>query len=164
VQLDRGVLVEELVQTLGPERERPDHLGPVEALLHAVDHARLDEVDHAVGHEFGVDAEVLVVRQRRHDRVGDCTDAGLDRRAVRDPFGHEGGDLEIGLTADRGLDLDQLAVAATPAHDLGDVDLVAAERTRHVVGHFEEDAAPPDEARGVVGRDAEGEVAVPIGW
>ena len=96
--------------------------------------------------------------------LGIAADPGLDRRTVRDPFGDEGGDLEIGLTAHGRLDLDELAVAATPADDLGDVDLVAAERTRHVVGHFEEDAAPPDEARGVVGRDAEGEVAVPIGW
>ena len=57
-----------------------------------------------------------------------------------------------------------VAVTATPTHDLGDVDLVAAERARHVVGHFEEDAAPPDETCGVVAESAEGEVAVPIGW
>ena len=45
----------------GPERERADRLGPVQSLAHPVDDARLDEVDHAVGEQLGVHAEIAVV-------------------------------------------------------------------------------------------------------
>ena len=41
--------------------------------------------------------------------------------------------------------------------------LVAPEGARHVVGDLEEEPATPDEARGVVGRHAEREVAVAVG-
>ena len=46
--------------------------------------------------------------------------------------------------------------------DLADVELVAAERAWHVFGDLEEEPRTADEARGVVGRHAEREVAVLI--
>ena len=162
MQFDCGVLVEEPVQTVGSERERADGLGAVESFADTVDHARLHQVDHAVGHEFGVDPEVLVTGERCHDRVRDGTDACLDRGTVGDAFGDERGDLAVGVAWRRGWDLDEWAVAAAPADHLRQVQLVSAERARHVVGDLEEESASPDEARRVVGRHPEREVAVAV--
>jgi hypothetical protein len=54
-------------------------------LLEAVrDDAGLDEVDHAVGEHLGVDAEVVLVHQRREHRVGNGADAHLQNGAVGD--------------------------------------------------------------------------------
>ena len=60
------------------------------------DHARLDEVDDAVGEHLGVDAEVDLVEQAREDGVGNGADAHLECSAV----GDEGRDVR----RDRGLD------------------------------------------------------------
>ena len=77
-QLERRVLVEEVVQALGAEGERSDRLGPVELLGDSGDDAALDEVHHAVGEQLGVHAEVAVAGQRGEDRVRDRPDAGLE--------------------------------------------------------------------------------------
>ncbi len=163
VQLDGGVLVQELVQPRRAERERSDGLGAVQALADAIDHAGLHEVDHTVGEQLGVDAEVLVVGERRHDRVGDRADTGLDGRAVRDPLCDQRSDLAVGVAGGGGRHLDEWSVAPAPADHLRHVDLVAPERAWHGVGDLEEEPATSDEARGVVGRHAEREVAVAIG-
>ena len=61
-----------------------------------------------------------------------------------------------------GRHLDERAVDLDPPEDLADVDLVASERPRLLDVRFEEEAGPPDERGGVVGVDAEAEVAVAI--
>ena len=48
----------------GAEGERADRLGAVQPLAHPVDDARLDQVDHAVGQQLGVHAEIAMVAQR----------------------------------------------------------------------------------------------------
>ena len=62
-----------------------------------------------------------------------------------------------------GGDLDERPVDLDPAEHLADVDLVASERARLLGVGLEEEAGAADERGGVVGVDAEAEVAVPIG-
>ena len=93
----------------------------------------------------------------------DRADAGLERGTVGDPLGDVAGDRTVEIVWFARLDLDQGPVGPAPACDLADVELVASERPRHVVGDLEEEPGPPDEARRVVGGYAEREVAVSVG-
>ncbi len=145
------------------ERERADRLGAIEVFADAVDHAGLDQIDDTVGEQLGVDTEVAMVHQGGHDRVRDGADAGLQGGPVGDPFGDVVGDRAVEVVGFAWLDLDERAVRPAPPFDLADVELVAAERARHVFGDLEEEPGPPDEAGRVVGRDAEREVAVAVG-
>ena len=76
------VVVDEIEQQLGAQHETRDHLVRVQGLALAVDHAGLDQLDHAVGHHFGVDAQVLVVVQQAEHGFGNAADAGLDGGAI----------------------------------------------------------------------------------
>ena len=49
----------------------------------------LDQVDHPVGDQLGVDAEVAVIAQRGEHGVGDGADPGLDGRPVGHPLGDQ---------------------------------------------------------------------------
>ena len=73
----------------------PTVLVRLSVLGDAVHDTRTRQVDDAVGDQLGMDAEVAMVAQRRHDRVGDRADAGLDRGPVGHPFGDELGDALV---------------------------------------------------------------------
>ena len=161
-QLEGRVVVEEAVEAVGSEGEGADGLGAVEVLADAGDDARFDEVDDAVGEQLGVDAEIVVIAQRVEDGVGDGTDADLDRGAIGDALGDVGSDAHVQVAARRRCDLEQRSVDLAPAGDLGDVQLVAPERPRHLRVRFEEEPGSSDERRGVVSGDPEAEVAVTV--
>ena len=162
-QLERAVLVQEVVETPRPERERAHGLRAVELLGHSVDHPALDEVHQAVGDELGVHAEIPVIDERGHHGVGDGADARLDRRPVRDALGHEGRDPVVDVGAVGRRHLDERAVDLDPTDHLAHVDLVATERPRHLGVRLQEEPGPTDERRHVVGIQAQAEVAVAIG-
>ena len=68
-QLERRVLVEELVELACPQGEGANSFGAVQLFGDASDHAAFDEIHHTVGDQLGVDAEVLVIGEPAHDRV-----------------------------------------------------------------------------------------------
>ena len=63
-------------------------LAAVEGLALARDGARFHQVDDAVGHHLGVDAEVLLVFEKREQRMGNAPNADFDRRAILDKRGN----------------------------------------------------------------------------
>lgn len=71
-------------------------------------------------------------------------------------------DTPVGLGGRGRVDLDQGLVAIAPADHLGVVDLVLAERARHVGVGLHEERGPTDQAGGVVGVGAQAEIAVTI--
>jgi hypothetical protein len=103
------------------------------------------------------------VRERGHDRVGDRADARLQagavgmRSATKPAMVWSSRPSAGGGTSASGWSLPHVT------GDLADVDLVAAERARHLRVDFEEEPGTADEAAGVVGTDAEAEVAVTVG-
>ena len=124
----------------------------------------LDQVDDAVGEQLGVDAEIAMVGERRHDRIGNGADPRLDGRAVRDPLRDEArrSDDRRRRAPSAATSISGRSLRHQPT-TCDDVDLVAPERPRHRLRHLEEEPGASDEARRVVGRHAEREVAVPVG-
>ena len=161
-QFEGRVLVQEVVQPLGSQGERADGLGAIQLLGHARDNATLDEFHHTVGDQLGVDAEITMIDEGREDRVRYPADPDLDRRAVRDAFGDQRSDLEVGRTDSGRCDLVQRIIGLGPSHHLTDVHLVATERPRHLLVRLEEEPRAPDERGDVVGVQTKAEVAVPV--
>ena len=89
-----GLLLMRVVLLPRAERERVDGLAGIDGLARARDEAGLEQLDHAVDHHLGVDAEILDARllEHRADRVRHAADADLQARAVLDLGGDEGGD------------------------------------------------------------------------
>ena len=120
-----------------------------------------DQPDHA-SDSSSVDAERAMVAEAGEDRVRDRADAGLDRRAVRDPLGDERRDPPVHLL---GLERRNLRPAAPRCGS----SLPPCERCSwlrpevrgmHALASTKKRAA--DEARRVVGAGAERQVAVAV--
>ena len=79
---DGGVIVDIVVYPLRAVGEGRDGLAAVYLLAAVVDRAALDKLDHGVGEQFGVDAEVVLGFERHARRVGYRADAELDAGAV----------------------------------------------------------------------------------
>ena len=94
-ELDGCVVVQEVVEAAGAEREGRDELAGPGHLPGAGERAGLEEVHHAVGDQLGVQPEVAVVVQHAENRVRDRADPGLDGCAVGNAFGDERGDLAV---------------------------------------------------------------------
>ena len=161
-QLDRPVVVQPVVEALGPEAERRLDLVAPQPLVDAGDRAAIDEIDDAVGQQLGVDAEVAVVAQRLEHGVGDPADADLQRRPVGDVLDDGGRDRPVAVVRLRGRHLHQRPVRLAPAQQLGRVDLVEPERPRHPRVDLEEERHAPDQRGHVVRVGAEREVPVAI--
>ena len=118
-ELDRGVVVQEVVEPLGAERERGDHLAGRVTLRVPV-----SAPDSKRSITPSENSSVWRPRSRwscsrREDRVRDRADAGLDRGAVGDPFGDERGDARGRVSRRRRWrHLDQRVVGLGPAGDL----------------------------------------------
>ena len=82
--------------------------------------------------------------------------------AVGHPLGHVLGDPPVGVARRRVRHLDQRVVGLAPAQHLADVDLVLAERARHLVVDLHEERDRPDHGGDVLGMAAEREVAVAV--
>ena len=96
-QLDRRVVVRGSRRAAGvPSAKVPTALVRLQRLRTPVDHARLDEVDDAVGEQLRVDAEVAVVRAAlRSTAFGIAPMPAWMRRAVGDALGDELGDAAV---------------------------------------------------------------------
>jgi hypothetical protein len=149
------------VQAPRAEREGGDRPARHEGLPAVGDRAGLDQRQDAVAQHLGVDAEVALVLQLHHHRVGNAAIADLQGGAVVDQLGHVLADRLL-HRADLGqADLEQRLVALHQAGDLGDVHQAVAVGEGHVRVHLEQHhARAPDRRHGVVGREREAEVAV----
>jgi hypothetical protein len=77
----------------------------------------LDQVDHAVAEELGVDAEVVVVAEGSQDGVRRGPDSGLDGGVIGDSLGHEAGDAVVDLVGRSGRHLEKGIVGFDPSDD-----------------------------------------------
>ena len=82
MELEDGIVVNEIEELAGAEHEAGDHLVRVNGLALVVHHAELDQVDNLVREHLAVDAQVLVAAQREEHRFGNPADAGLKRGAI----------------------------------------------------------------------------------
>ena len=144
-QLEGCVLVQEVVQALGTEGERPHRLGAVELLGDSRDDAALDEVHHAVGQQLGVYAEIAMAVRAERIAFGMAPIPVWRVAPFADPLGDEPGDAPVVLGQLWRRNLDQRIVRLAPPDDLGDVDLVASERAGHLPVGFEEESGSSDE-------------------
>ncbi len=92
----------------------------------------LDHVDHAVGEELGVDAQVLVVGQVLQHRVGDAADTHLQGGAVGDHAGNVLADLEVQLGTAALRRQRNGVVHLDDAVQPADVDEAVAQGARHL--------------------------------
>ena len=60
-ELNSGVLIKELVEIVGAEGERGDHLAGTGVLTSTGDDAGAEQFDNAVGKQLGVHAEVAMI-------------------------------------------------------------------------------------------------------
>ena len=85
------------------------------------------------------------------------------RRAVGDVLDHRGGDPLVALVGSDARHLDERSRRLAPPGHLRDVDLVEAERARHLRVGLEEERHAADQRRHVLGVGPEAEVAVGVG-
>ena len=116
--LDRRVVPDEVVEPLRAEREGRDDLAGALGLAHPGDRTAFDQVDHRIGEELGVDAEVAVSVQLAEDRRRCRSDPRLDRGALRDALGDQGADAVVEIIHVRRRHLDQRVVRLAPAEHL----------------------------------------------
>ena len=57
------------------------------------EHTGLYQVDHAIGKQLGMDAEILLLVEVFENCVGDSANAHLHRGTIRDQLGNIGGDF-----------------------------------------------------------------------
>lgn len=131
VQFDHGVVVRPVEESLCAEEEAGDEFAAMDGFCFAVDHAGFDEIDDAIGEEFGVDAEVAFVSKRVEYGVGDGTDAELEGGTIGDGVG----DVTTDLLGDRaGVALGgfaQGAIGFDAGVNVGYVDEAVAEGAGH---------------------------------
>ena len=84
--------MQELVGLAAAHAESSHGLAGVQVLPRVVHHAAFHEVHDAVGHQFRVDTQVLLVLQVGKDGIGDAAIANLDRIAVAYDACHRGAD------------------------------------------------------------------------
>jgi len=85
--------VDEIIQTLGAQHKPGDDLAGMQRFGPAVDHALLHQINHTIGKQLGVNAQVAVPGQQTQHRIRHPADPGLERRAIRDQIHNVAGDL-----------------------------------------------------------------------
>ena len=102
----------------------------------AVDHARLHQINHAVGAHLGVDAQVALVGEAVQHRLRDAADAGLQRGSVGNQRGHVACHAHMQLGARLRFQLQQRAVRLHNGGNVVHVHGGLAVRARHLPVHF----------------------------
>jgi hypothetical protein len=139
VKLEDRIVVNEVEQALGPQHEAGNDLVRVDGLPLVVDHARLNQVDHAVGEHLGVDAQVAMIAQQPKHGVGNPSDAGLQRGPVRNQAGDVARDGAMHAGDFVRLHFGQRVRALDDGVDLGHVEKRVAQRARALVVHLDDD-------------------------
>src|ERR1700690_4241835 len=164
VELEDGVVVDELEKPAGSEDEGRDHLVRVDGLALVVHHAKLDQVDQLIGDHLAVNAQVLVVAQRQQHRFGNPSDAGLKHGDVGDDPGNVG---RYGVMDGRDPALLVLGQGVRGLDDglrLADVNERVAESAGRLIVDFDDEVAGAVWAgEGDVNAGAQAHVAVVVG-
>ena len=84
MELEDGIVVDEVVQTACSQDKAQDHFSGVQRLLFVVDNTLLDQFHDTVADHLRVNAQVLLVLQIVEDRIRDLSDSQLQRRTVFD--------------------------------------------------------------------------------
>ena len=121
------------------EAERGDNLSRQQGLATAVHRTAFDQWNHGLGEHLGVHPQVFVIRQTRHHRAGNFSDARLQRRAVLhercDEFTH----LHRFGRGRLGCKFQQRQFTFHECMKRADVNKAVAERAGHVGIHLGDD-------------------------
>lgn len=139
MEFDEGVIIDEIVQFLGAKKEASHNFAGVECFLTAGNDTRFDEVDNAIGEEFGMNADMFVIGEGLEDGIGDRADTHLEGGAIGDDFGDELADFEMGGGSAAEGGFGEGGVGFDDVVDLANVDEAIAESARHVGVDFGDD-------------------------
>ena len=74
--------MDEIIEFARAEAKARDHPTGVQRLLRAGDDASLDQVEHALGDDIGMDAEITAPLEMFQRFIGDAAEVDLERGAV----------------------------------------------------------------------------------
>ena len=86
-ELEQRVVVDEIIEFARAEAKARDHPTGVQRLLRAGDDASLDQVEHALGDNIGMDAEITAPLEMFQSFIRDAAEVDLQRGAVLDDLG-----------------------------------------------------------------------------
>ena len=87
-----AIVVDEFVEPARADAEARDDLAGMQRLVTPGDHALLDEIEHGIGDDVRVNAEVAAMSQMPQRLVGDAPEIDVQRGAVLDDLGDVAGD------------------------------------------------------------------------
>ena len=138
--LKAGVVVDIIIDALRTEGEGRHGLAAVDLLFAVVHRSAFEQFDHAVGEHFRVDAEVVLRLERHSGRIRDRADAKLDARAIRNLLSDEVADRAADIVDHDRRQHGNVVRILNDRIDLRNVNLGAAQASRLLLIHFNEDA------------------------
>ena len=153
----------ELVELARTQCEGGEHFPRAKVLAPVGNDTGFNERHDAVAEHFGVDAEIVFLRELHHHRIGDTAKTDLQRGAVGHQLAHmlaDGGLYRLDL---RQADFENRFVAFDEGRHLREVYVAVAVRIGHIGVHFQHHGpCLGDGGHRVVGAEAERKVTVLI--
>src|SRR6266545_1296229 len=84
MEFDQRVAVDEVIESLGSPTETGHHLTRIDIFPCAVDTAALNQIDHPIREQLGVDAQLLAVHEAFCHRRWDCPATDLETVTIPD--------------------------------------------------------------------------------
>ncbi len=130
LELDRQVVVEPFVETVGAEGKGADELVLVQRLLSVGNDAGFVEVDHGVDEHLGVNAQILLFLEGQRRRIRYVADPQLDGCSVVYKLGKVVADRIIGFIGLRSREGWHLLMMFHEVIDITHMDMRIAEGAR----------------------------------
>ena len=156
--------MEEFVEPARADAEARDDLAGMQRLLTPGDHALLDEIEHGIGDDVRVNAEIAAIVQMPQRLVGNAPEIDMQCRAVLDDLGDIAGNALGNRIGGLMRVFDERSLDADKAIDPVDVQERVAERPRHErIDLGDNRLGVAQHAHGDIDRDAEADEAVRVG-
>src|SRR5262249_55968635 len=97
MEFDPWVAVDEVIESLGAPAETGHHLACINIFPGTVDTATLNEIDHPVSEQLGVDAQLLALREAFCYCCWDCAATDLETITVPNQRCHIGSELTFDI-------------------------------------------------------------------
>jgi hypothetical protein len=162
-ELEQRIVMDEFVEPARANAEARDDLARMQRLVTSSDHALLDEIEHGIGDDVRVNAEVLAVMQVLQRLVGNAPKIDVQRRAVVYDLRDIAGDALANRIGGLVRVFDQRSLGEDNAIDPVDVKEGVAERPRHERIHLGDNGlGVAQHAHRDIDRDAEADEAIGV--
>src|SRR5690606_36996064 len=136
VQFDHRIIVHKIVKALRAEHKSGDNLAGMQGFRFVVDDSTLNQIDHAVGEHFAVNAEIASVTEIAKHRVGNAADTHLKGASIVNQVGDVAGDPLLQQRRFSEANFRQGIIDLDEIGNFGEVNETVAERARHLRVHF----------------------------